>query len=673
MPNKKSQVTPDITQAILDNVVDGIITIDRKGIIRSFNKAAEAMFGYTPDEVLGQNVNILMEGTNHKLHNQYINNYLKTGDAQIIGIGRLVKARKKSGEEMDIELAIGMVEKDSEKFFVGITRDVSIRELIRQQSDNTNKLLNSITEAQSQFIQDVKPAIVFETLLSKILEVTESDIGFIGQVFSDGNDKPVMKTLAISDISWDEDSRELYRKSAAGKLMFHNTENLFGHTMLTGETVISNDAKKDNRSGDTPEGHMNIKTYLGVPIKQGNIMVGILGLANRRFGYDQSIVSFLSPILTTCGSIIQALNQTEQRKKAQRDLLMANQKLEVTVNEMEERTREISIVRDLDDYLQVCRSYSEAYAVTRNMLKQLFPQSMGFIYANNRSNDGLLMMEYWGSQDNIDPILDHDDCIAARRGRTHYNLLDQAALLCLHVKNPSKPSVCIPIQAQGDSFGILSISGFNTQHDEVVNQNRIELCEGVARQLAMALANLKLRDSLKEQSVKDPLTGLYNRRYIEASIERELYRAERNKDPIAVLMFDVDHFKQINDTFGHDIGDLMLKEVSEILNKHCRKSDIPGRYGGEEFILVMPGLDRSLSIKRVESILQAVREITVEKHGTRIEQQTISCGIALYPEDGKTSNELFSAADKALYKSKSDGRDRYTEARSLDKALRKAS
>lgn len=650
---KKSPLSTDIARAIIDHVVDGIISIDEHGTILSFNQAAERIFGYLSTEVIGENVCLLMPEPQRSEHDSYIHNYLTTGEEKIIGKGRRVVAAHKDGSPIYIHLSISRVITNEKSLFVGITRNITSDVLIEEKTEQTNKLLNAISTAQSAFIEDTPTQYVFETLLNNIIDITESEYGFIGQIFYDENAQPYLKTFSLTNIAWDQATKDFYEENCETGLEFRNLDTLFGYTIRTGETHISNNPDNDPHSGGLPHGHPDLNSYLGLPIKHGNQMVGMVGIANRKFGYDASIIDFLDPMLSTCGSIIHGLTQLENQRISQDELYKANQ-------ELERRTREISLVRNLDDYLQICRSQEEAFTVTRKIATQLFLYSSGEIYTYSSTNEGLLLMEFWGDQRKIEPIVPNDDCIAARRGNTHITHREESTLYCQHVSSLDQNTICFPIQAQGDSFGIMSISSCNEYAAKPELEKAIELGQTVARQLAMALANLKLRDSLKEQSIKDPLTGLFNRRYIETFGEREIFRAQRSGDPISILMFDIDNFKHFNDTYGHDTGDTVLKMISRKIGQHGRKSDIPCRFGGEEFVLIMPGAPLEAAHKRAKKILQVVNQISINIDGKLLANFSVSCGISCYPQNGESLEDLLYTADQAMYASKNNGRNQIT-------------
>jgi diguanylate cyclase (GGDEF)-like protein len=185
-----------------------------------------------------------------------------------------------------------------------------------------------------------------------------------------------------------------------------------------------------------------------------------------------------------------------------------------------------------------------------------------------------------------------------------------------------------------------------------------QLADTVARQIALALANLSLREQLQQQAIRDPLTGLHNRRYLDETLPRELQRAGRQGQPVGVIMLDIDHFKRFNDTYGHDAGDTLLRVAGDFLQQHTRGDDIACRYGGEEFTLVLPGASLADTQQRAEELRAGIQSLNVAHQGQPLDKVTASLGIAIFPAHGSTAEVLVSAADQALYQAKRNGRNR---------------
>jgi diguanylate cyclase (GGDEF)-like protein len=216
----------------------------------------------------------------------------------------------------------------------------------------------------------------------------------------------------------------------------------------------------------------------------------------------------------------------------------------------------------------------------------------------------------------------------------------------------------MPVQGQGRILGLLHIA-------VEVSPRSLRPARAIDRRLrAMtdrvgpALANLKLRDALREMALHDGLTGLYNRRYLEDALNRELHRAERSDKPVSVVMIDIDHFKHFNDTFGHDAGDLVLSAIAGAITKSIRPCDIACRYGGEELAIVLPEASLECARGRVEQLRLAIRDTHLIHLGQRLPAPTASFGVAVYPANGMKPADLLKAADQALYRAKQEGRDR---------------
>ncbi len=179
-----------------------------------------------------------------------------------------------------------------------------------------------------------------------------------------------------------------------------------------------------------------------------------------------------------------------------------------------------------------------------------------------------------------------------------------------------------------------------------------QLVVAMGEGIKLALSNIELREELREQAMHDPLTGLYNRRYLEDSLARELYIAQRRNTPLCVALLDIDHFKQINDAFGHAAGDLLLRELGRILRENLRMSDIVCRYGGDEFVLILPNSSQDDTRNRVQQVLERAKELRIWYNDQLLDSLTVSAGIAVASDHNFIGSEILRAADEALYTTK---------------------
>lgn len=313
----------------------------------------------------------------------------------------------------------------------------------------------------------------------------------------------------------------------------------------------------------------------------------------------------------------------------------------------------------LGEMLQSCREIDEVRAGLGAALSDLLPRLGGRLALINPSQNLAAIAAHWGRHTLLaESVFAPEDCWALRRGQAYPLAGSNAGFVCKHVHwpnadDPAASYLCVPLAAQGEIVGVLTFDGPDAP---TAAERRLALAAG--EQLALALANLRLQQTLRTQSIRDPLTGLFNRRYLEVSLERELLRAARRSQPLAVLMLDVDHFKRFNDSHGHDAGDALLSGFAEVLQRTVRSEDIACRYGGEEFTIVMLEADAALAARSAEQIRAAVAAMSVEHRREQLPHVTVSIGLAAYPRDGRGAEELLRRADAALYRAKNDGRDR---------------
>jgi diguanylate cyclase (GGDEF)-like protein len=213
--------------------------------------------------------------------------------------------------------------------------------------------------------------------------------------------------------------------------------------------------------------------------------------------------------------------------------------------------------------------------------------------------------------------------------------------------------------AQGETLGVLSaVRKAGGDARELVLKEDFWLVETVAGAIAVALAGLRMREALRENAIRDHLTGLFNRRYMEETMERELRRALRAKIPLSVVALDLDYFKRLNDTHGHDAGDAVLRTFGKLLREGFREDDVVCRSGGEEFAVIMPGALPINAARRVEALRARVNDLQIP-FGTGVSLSfTFSAGVATFPQHGETAASLFHVADSALYDAKKAGRNR---------------
>jgi len=350
-----------------------------------------------------------------------------------------------------------------------------------------------------------------------------------------------------------------------------------------------------------------------------------------------------------------------ERKKTEEALHLANQKLEAWVNELEQRTHEMTLLSEMGDMLRACLNTDEAYNVIVRVAQQVFPVQVGALYVITPSRNLVEAAAIWGNPSLVERIFSPEECWGLRRGRVHWVEDANSGLLCKHLHQPPPQSyLCVPMMAQSEALGVLHL----TQPEGApITEAKQRLAITMAEHIAMALSNLRLHETLRSQSIRDPLTGLFNRRFMEESLELELRRATRNQRPLGVIMLDLDHFKHFNDTFGHEAGDTLLRELGTFLQSNIRAEDIACRYGGEEFTLILPEGNAEVTLQRANFLREAIKRMDVKHRTQPLGRISASMGVAVFPENGRTRDALLAASDEALYRSKAEGRDRVTMAR----------
>lgn len=365
--------------------------------------------------------------------------------------------------------------------------------------------------------------------------------------------------------------------------------------------------------------------------------------------------------------ILGTASDITKRKQVEEALQLANQQLTNWVNELEVHKRELAQLRELSEVLQACLTVEEAYNQLAQLVQPLFPDLGGGVFVISASRTLVEAVATWNSFEAENSLFSSQNlfaphkCWGLRRGRAHLVEDSHSGLPCAHQHGANQPaqSYCVPMMAQGEALGLLYLS--SPQLGRLTKDKQL-LAVTVAEQIALALANLKLRETLQQQSIRDPLTGLFNRRYLEESLEREINRASRSQQPLGAIMIDVDHFKQFNDSFGHEAGDLVLRELALFVRQHVRECDIVCRYGGEELTLILPGASLDIAKQRAEQLRSGVKQLHLEYRQQPIGAISISLGVAAFPEHGLTGDEVIGAADAALYRAKTQGRDRVTVA-----------
>jgi diguanylate cyclase (GGDEF)-like protein/PAS domain S-box-containing protein len=333
------------------------------------------------------------------------------------------------------------------------------------------------------------------------------------------------------------------------------------------------------------------------------------------------------------------------------------------VKELELQTDQMTMLNDMAALLECCATTKEACAVVGQSAKQFFPEAAsGTLYTFKASRNLVEAAVSWGNTPMIEPVFAPEGCWALRRGQPHWS--ESGAVICPHLEMlPPAKHLCLPMVGHGETLGVFHLefpSGVPESLGLLAAQQRLGIT--VAGQIALSLASLRLRETLRDQSIRDPLTGLFNRRFMQEALEREILRARRKNHPLSLLFLDIDHFKRFNDTFGHDAGDFVLQSFADLLRKFFRGDDVACRCGGEEFAVILPESLAANAALRADALRNELKQLKLAYKNTRLGPISTSVGVAAFPEHCATPEELLKVADQCLYRSKAEGRDRVTVA-----------
>ncbi|MBW8012792.1 MAG: diguanylate cyclase [Chloroflexi bacterium] len=359
---------------------------------------------------------------------------------------------------------------------------------------------------------------------------------------------------------------------------------------------------------------------------------------------------------------VQHLNETLEQRISQR------------TRQFELRTKEITLLNQMGELMQSCVDSNEAYTVISQHIPRIFPNMDGALGILDEDENRVEFSAAWGLDSQERKLYTLDDCWALRRRYPHLVEQIRPGLLCNHVGlvEKSQPffTYCVPLISHSRMIGVLHLrSKLDEQQDSGVSEKESyagrngfskeqqNLVLTVAEQIALALANLYLQESLRIMAIRDPLTDLYNRRYMEESMSRELQRSARNGKSLGVIMLDIDKFKDFNDKYGHAVGDALLRDLGILLKDKVRQEDIACRYGGEEFVLILPNSSLDITQERAEQIRKDAHAMNTEVEGQLFENITISLGVSVFPTHGSSWEEVVRSADLALLQAKSEGRD----------------
>lgn len=592
-------------QSFFDTLDDFLFILNEEGQILHYNPLVAHRLGYSDQELSQMNL-VDLHPPEQKEEVQRIFASMLAGDLSTSPTPLMTKA----GEKIAVETKAVRGRWNDQEVLFGISRDISERQQAEEALRQNEELYRTLIESQGE-------------------------------------------GLAIVD----QDENFIFANPAADHIFGMPKGRLAGHNLNefvnTGqfEAIRSETAKRmrGERSSyemviQLPDGDLRSLLTTVTPRYEKN------GEFTGSFGIFRDI--------TERAKAEEALRASEQK------LRQANEQLTKWLNELEAHNQETSLLKEMGDLLQSCHEVEEAYQVFDQFIPQLFPATGGVLYVFENNDGSLEAVSTWGGNNEEALQINREDCWALRRGRPHRVDDPQKGLLCPHAQiSAGQSSLCLPMVAQSESIGLLHIYFSLDSCPEGLDytewlDNHENLAITLADQIGMALANLKMHKILSEQVNHDPLTGLFNQKYLQEALQREIHRSIRKEEPLSLLIVDLDHMSEINARYDQEAGNEVLATAAKFLKGHLRPGEMACRYHGDVFMLIFPDVACEAAWQRAEELREEFKLLRVERQDKVIEPMTLSIGIATYPEQGKDNEDLLHAVEAALSLAKSGGYDR---------------
>lgn len=377
--------------------------------------------------------------------------------------------------------------------------------------------------------------------------------------------------------------------------------------------------------------------------KDGNVIWGMVSASLIRDEQGKPI------------NFIIQMKDVSDRIENEEKMRKLNEKTMSTLNELKLLEHDENLLNKLNRSLQICIKAEEAYPRIKLIAKDLFPQLSGGLSVFNKETNQMNTVLQWGQTQILPKHFFPTDCFAIREA--NINLVDapEKSIPCTHYLSPPQGGyIGVPLMMQNELIGVIHILA---KEGNKLTQHEQDMAISFGNIIKLALANINLRASLSELSLHDALTNLYNRRYLNDILTRELIRIARDKNTLCVAMMDLDNFKHLNDTYSHLAGDLVLKTIGDLLKQNFRGGDISFRFGGEEFVVVLPNTNLDDAVQRMEEFSEILKNTLIRYKDKKLPPLTISIGVAEAPRHGAIIEDIIKAADQALYLAKQNGKD----------------
>ena len=492
-----------------------------------------------------------------------------------------------------------------------------------------------------------------------------------------GPNGPIGKLLLLHDITENKAAQvALEANERKYRTFFTTTRDAVFMTTLEGEFLDANEAAASMFGYDTVEELKRVpstvlyvsleqrKAFMERVIKEG--FVKDMPVTYRRKG-GKLINALLTAVVlkdrqgNTVG-FQGTIKDITDMKRTEEALFQANERLSELLVATKHRNEEITVLAEMSQAVQSSKDMETAYRRAAEHMSRLFETDSGFISEVDGNAQTAVIKASFGSPAGK-TVFVISDCYSLQQGKLHESLGSDPATLCPHLTDFTGYSMDMPLTTAGGAAWLLALhkaagGGTDPALGRAWLEARRSLFMLAGQELSAALSNVRLRETLREQAIRDPLTGLHNRRYMEEALDRELRRSKRSGTSIGFIMADLDHFKGFNDTYGHEAGDRLLQAVANRIRNVIRVEDIACRYGGEEFFIILPSASLRVAYERALQIRKEVDELVFTYVDQRLRNVTISLGVSAFPAHGSDILTLVRAADQAMYEAKRRGRDR---------------
>lgn len=543
--------------------------------------------------------------------------------------------------------------------FVASARDVTKANREKAEHQRQARIYESIAELQASYIERGLSREWWQTAISRLIEITGSEFGFIGRTMMDEERKPYLLMLAVTNIAWNNWSHEVFDEYFEKGLDFRNLDNLFGYTILTGREVLTNEPSADPRSRGLPEGHPQLESFAGIPLSTESGPVGMVALANRPEGFDRGVVDEIEPIISMLTSSVATSLAEEHADQAEHEV----ERLEKRLDGLNQSRETRKVLAEAAEKVIDQPDLSHALEVIRSSVSETDPTIVASLFLVDEEREHR-MVEFDGSE--VDPAdrvsFLRSSCVALTEGRVNFSQPGLELGGCKHVSPGDYATFCVPLVAAHEEFGLLtatvpSLLSLKTDHRELLAelQEKLEV-------LAGPLAQLASRERLVARTLNDFLTKLPNRAAFEQLGARLMSRDLDQCGAFGVLLFDLDSFKRINDTYGHKTGDVALVEVGAAVKGTLRGEDTVARVGGDEFAVIVSSCDARKLESIAKRIAAAARTVDLDLHF----RPSVSVGAVLVDDPRLDWTQVVEAADAAMYEAKRNGGDQVVTRRVME-------